>query len=158
MQKNPDRRHRRRRRLCAALLPLLLLLPACRPRTLYHRYLPVDPRGWDVTDTLRFNLPPATSTRLHTISLGIRFTQHMPWRDLYLVIEQRTLQHRRDTLHLFLANHTGRWQARGVVLHDRQAIVTAARLDTAHANTILVYHIMRTQRITGITEVGVKAQ
>ena len=136
----------------------MCLLSSCRPRTLYHHYEAVNPVGWSVTDTLCYELPPALSGRLHTLSLGVRFNQEFRYQDLYLVVEQRQPTPSRDTVHVHRATDRGRWQTRGVVLHDRETVVTATRLDTIRQNIFLIYHIMSPQEVTGITEVGLKVE
>ena len=141
--------------LCTLALCTLL---SCRPHVLYHHYETVNPKGWSVTDTLCYALPPAPSERLYTLSLGVRFNQSLRYQDLYLVVEQRQPVPSRDTVHVHLANERGRWQARGVVLHDCETVVTATRLDTAQQNTFLIYHIMSPQEVPGITEVGLKVE
>lgn len=141
--------------LCTLALCTLL---SCRPTTLYHHYEPVNPEAWRVTDTLRYELPPAPSDRLYTLSLGVRFNQGFRYQDLYLVVEQRQPVPSRDTVHVHLANERGRWQARGVVLHDCETVVAATRLDTTRHNTFFIYHIMHPQELTGITEVGLRVE
>lgn len=138
----------------------LLALGACQPLVHYYHYQPVDPLGWALTDTLLFTVPVSSNPQPHNVSLGIRFREQQRYRDLYLVLEQR-LQHGaalRDTLHLHLANERGRWQARGVVLHEHEVAATPARLDTLNPTTFLVYHVQGPQIITGITEVGLKVE
>ena len=137
---------------------LCMFLLSCRPRTLYHHYEAVNPEGWSVTDTLRYELPAATSNRPYTLSLGVRFNQKFRYQDLYLVVEQRQPVPSRDTVHVHLANERGHWLARGVVLYDHETVVTATRLDTAQQNTFFIYHIMSPQEVKGITEVGLKAE
>ncbi len=145
---------------CFSLLTIVLCtcLLSCRPRTLYYHYEPVNPEGWRVTDTLRYELPQAASDRLYTLSIGVRFNQKLCYQDLFLVVEQRQPIPSRDTVQVHLANERGRWQGRGVTLHDVETVVTATRLDTTQQNTFLIYHIMNPQEITGITEVGLKAE
>ena len=136
----------------------LCLLFSCRPTTLYYHYEPVNPEGWSVTDTLRYELPQAASDRLYTLSIGVRFNQKLRYQDLFLVVEQRQPIPSRDTIQMHLANERGRWQARGVTLHELETVVAATRLDTTQQNTFLIYHIMHPQEITGITEVGLRVE
>lgn len=144
-----------------------LLLTACHDTARLYIYQPVDPHGWNCTDTLRYDLPADTVAILRTYSLGVRFTEQMAYRNLWLVLEQRVTPlgsptqvppARRDTLCLSLAHDNGRWEGTGVICHEVQAVCTAAHTTAAAPMQLLVYHIMPQQAICGITEVGLKVE
>ncbi|MCR4995354.1 MAG: gliding motility lipoprotein GldH [Bacteroidales bacterium] len=142
------------------LLTIATFLFSCQSRRTYYQYQAVDDRCWSATDTLYFVPDTFTQDGLYTLKAGIRFNEHYPYRDLWLVIEQRTtkpvVSARRDTLHLVLANNEGRWLTNGVVLHEAEETVATSRLNMDDAYEFLVYHIMRDQNLTGVTEVGLK--
>ena len=76
--------------ICSVLsLALTAVLLGCRPSTPLCEYHPVNPRGWSTLDTLRFQLPPDSVSTRRTISLGVRFTERVEYRGLWLVVEQR---------------------------------------------------------------------
>lgn len=132
-------------------------MAACRDDVPLYEYQPVDTDGWGATDTLSFHLDaPETDTR-YILSLGIRATERVDYRDLWLVLEQRTDIRRRDTLHLILASDQAHWQTRGALLHELEEQVCETELPAGQPLDILVYHVMRRQDIAGLTEVGVKA-
>ncbi len=124
-----------------------------------HAYLPISDACWTYTDTLRFHLPPVESSRLYTFSVGIRANDRPSYRDLWVVVEQRTSgMCRRDTTHLFLASDRGAWHSPGVVLHDIEQVVAAARYEQGEEADILLYHIMSSQEVDGIVEAGIKVE
>ncbi len=145
------------------LLAALLLCAACRPRTEFCNYQPVSTEGWESTDTLRFEFTPLTAGNAYLASLGLRFTDMMPYQDLWLVLERRIVQRRdtlarRDTLHLPLGSDSGHWQVQGNVLHETDIPVDTFSLSDEQPVTFLVYHIMSRQSLPGITEVGLKVE
>lgn len=146
------------------ILPAVLLLcAACRPRTPFHRYLPVPTEGWDRTDTLRFDFVPRDTGGVFRTSLGLRFTEAMPYQDLWLVVERRIAHHRdvrahRDTLHVPLGTDRGRWTVEGSVLHETEVRADTFSLTRTQPVSFLVYHVMSRQSLPGVTEVGVKVE
>ena len=146
---------------------LLFCSLSCRNSVLLYSYQPVDSHGWSCTDTLHFELPADSLAALHTYSLGVRFTEEFVFSGLWLVLEQRfvptdkTMQippPRRDTLYLPLADDQGRWNASGVICHEIQAVCAAAQAPPNIPLTLLVYHIMPKQEVSGILEVGLKVE
>ena len=153
-------------RLSCVVVLLASFVVGCRPRTSFFAFQPVDLEGWSCTDTLRFMPPSATADGRYSLNLVVRFNNHLQYRDLWLVVEQRLraadqrmryLPHR-DTLHLVVANEAGKWLTPGVVLHEEEAFVGLPNLLEGEALEVLVYHIMREQELQGLTEVGLRME
>ncbi len=138
----------------------LLALSSCRQRPVLYDYVPVEPHGWLTTDTLRFTLPAVPADGDYTLSLGARYNSQFPYEDVWLVLEQRYLSvRRRDTLHLSMPTEMPTWQTNGIAYHEAEAPVTTTHLTPQQMPVeLLVYHVMRHQCLTGITEVGVKVE
>jgi len=149
-----------------------LALSSCRQRPVLYDYVPVNPHGWLTTDTLRFTLPAVPADGDYTFSLGTRFNSQYPYEDLWLVLEQRFVGagddaativgdecRHRDTLHLPMPTEKPTWQTNGIAFHEAEAPVTTTHLTPQQMPVeLLVYHVMRHQCLTGITEVGVKVE
>ena len=156
------------RRLCLLVAGgMLLCILSCRNHVRLYSFLPVDPHGWSCTDTLRFELPGDTIASFNTYSLCARFSEKVAYRGLWLVLEQRatpaeSLQQppspRRDTLYLPLAHENGKWEANGVIVHEAEAVCTATQIAPKTPLTLLVYHIMPKQEISGVLEIGLKVE
>ncbi|MBQ7444304.1 MAG: hypothetical protein IJS59_10660 [Bacteroidaceae bacterium] len=141
-----------------AALAMVLAVAACGRRPLIYEYQPVATQEWNATDTLRFHTPPAPRAGRYAVSVGLRASDMVAWRDVWLVLESRTRQNRhRDTLHIILASDRARWHTRGNVLHETEQSAAVLNLDSAQEAQLLVYHIMAHQALKGLTEVGVKA-
>lgn len=149
---------RSQRFLLGSLLSLALtaVLLGCRPSTPLCEYHSVDPRGWSTLDTLRFQLRADSASTQRTVSLGVRFTERVEYRGLWLVVEQRgqAITHR-DTMYLELAGKDGRWYVPGAVYHEMRAECTTLQTPAGQPLELLLYHIMPEQNILGFTEAGV---
>lgn len=154
-------------RSAATCMAIVALLVACHGRRTYHSYQAVDAQCWSATDTLRFTPDALSEDGLYSLLAGVRVNEHYPYRDLWLVVEQRTpsaatttsphTEHvSRDTLHVLLTDAKGNWLTQGVVLHTSEDVVTATRLTHDNPPEFLVYHIMRDQNLKGVMEVGLK--
>lgn len=146
-------------RLCFLLVVSCMGLVACQQRTVYHVYQPVDNTAWERMDTLRFDCPQLAEGGTFRCSVGVRFQEQMPYREVNLVLEHRIGHERvRDTLSMLLADDDGKWLTQGVALHEYE---TAAATITVPADAnmeLLIYHIMPRQELTGFTEVGLKIE
>jgi len=128
-------------------------------RPVLYDYVAVNPHGWLTTDTLRFTLSEVPRDGDYTLSLGARYNNLLLYEDIWLVLEQRNDSRHRDTLHLATPMELPTWQSNGTALHEAEAAVTTAHLTTQQMPVeLLVYHVMRHQRLTGIMEVGVRVQ
>lgn len=145
--------------LLGSLLSLVLtaVLLGCRPSTPLCEYHSVNPRGWSTLDTLRFQLRADCVSTQRTISLGVRFTERVEYRDLLLVVEQRgqAVAAHRDTLCLPLAGEDGRWFVEGNVYHEVRGECATLQTTAGQPLELLLYHIMPEQNILGFTEAGV---
>lgn len=143
--------------ICSVLsLALTAVLLGCRPSTPLCEYHSVDPRGWSTLDTLRFQLPPDSVSTRRTISLGVRFTERVEYRGLWLVVEQRGLAAaHRDTMFLPLAGEDGRWLVPGAVYHEVRGECATLQTPAGQPLELLLYHIMPEQNILGFIEAGV---
>ena len=147
---------------------LLLCFLACQKGVRFYSYQPVDPHGWSCLDTLRFELPADTIASLNTYSLGARFSQRVEYSGLWLVLEQRANPTeglvetppppRRDTLFLPLIHENGKLKGNDAVIHETEAVCTAAQTTPNTPLTLLVYHIMPMQEVSGVLEIGLKVE
>ena len=155
-----NRPHRAYRTCGLFLLLFAFALGACDRPVLYD-YQAVSSEGWLSTDTLRYQLEEIPHDGWYSFSLGLRYTNALPYQDVWLVLERRQGDHfrRRDTLHMTALQDSLSWQANGPILHEREEVVSASRLTAQQMPVLLlVYHIMQRQRLTGISDVGVKVE
>ena len=144
------------------IIAVVTAMMGCHQRLHYHHFLAVDNTCWSVTDTLHFAPVEVAQDGLYTITAGVRFRDSYPYRDLWLVVEQRSLDMaqmpHRDTVHVILSDRKGQWLTQGVVLHTTEDVVAATRLYKEHAYEFLVYHIMADQNLAGVSDIGLKIE
>lgn len=137
----------------------VLAIMGCHERRTYHHYQPVNTSCWAMTDTLRFTPENIDYEGDYRVSIGARVDDHYAYRNLWLVVEQRTLKGlrtaHRDTVNLILADSHGAWLTQGVVLHVAEEEVATTRLEKDECYEFLVYHIMSDQHLVGVNDVGV---
>ena len=111
-----------------------------------------------MTDTLCFTPENMDYDGSYRVGVGVRVDGHFSYRNLWLVVEQRTLTEprtaHRDTVNLILADSEGSWLTRGVVLHEAEEEVVTTRLEKDKRYEFLVYHIMSDQELVGVNDVG----
>lgn len=144
---------------CLYVISCCMGLAACQQGVVYHVYQPVDNIAWERTDTLHFDCPRLADGGRFRCSVGIRFQEQMPYRDVNLVLEHRIgNEHQRDTLSLMLTDDDGKWLTQGVALHEYEAEAATIEVPATATVELLIYHIMPRQSLTGLTEVGLKIE
>ncbi len=142
----------------AVVLLLAVLMVSCVSRTLIYSYLPVS-GGWLSTDTIRFHLADIPSNDIYSFHAGVRYTDRYSYRDIWLVMEQRTgTTVRLDTLHIDLMPAARGLRERGVVMHEAEVLVRAYRLAAGQGLDVLIYPIMTDSLLDGITDVGLRVE
>ncbi|MCR5820005.1 MAG: gliding motility lipoprotein GldH [Bacteroidaceae bacterium] len=132
-----------------------------------YNYKGVAEMTWGRTDTVRFEIP-RMEAGTHGISVGVRFSEQMPYADLWLVVEHRIdttealalpkpLMIGRDTVHLVVADDEKGWTVPGLTLHSAE--IKAKTLETPAARaSFLIYHVMEREDIPGISDIGIKVE
>lgn len=147
----------------ALLLCLGLLLPSCEKSTAYHSFRRVPEQNWAQADTLSFDIPVRDSLPAYLLSLEVRHAVQYPYRDLYLAVEWhfRTASgvspRRHRVVRYLLADERGRWLGTGWG-SLRVSGVPVGKLRFLRSGTLhcRVYHLMKTPRLQGIDDVGVR--
>lgn len=147
------------------VLPLLAcaFLCACndRPSAFDYRSTPVE--GWELGDTLKYHVDTIAASGNYHFSLGIRTSASTPYpyQSLWLVVKQHwhnPEQEVTDTIQYQLTNDRGDAQGHGVSLYQYDQGIKTLLLPQGASADISVYHIMRSEMIVGIADVGIKLQ
>ena len=148
-------------KFCGLFLALCAFALCSCDRPALYEYHAVSQSGWMSTDTLRYELKEVPHDGWYSLTLGVRYDDTYAYDDLWLVVERRQGDHsrHRDTLHMTTLQDTVGWQPRGSVLRVHEELATSAHLSAQQMPVrLLVYHIMHRQRLTGITDVGLKVE
>ena len=103
-----------KRKLILSMLLLLFLGVSCDRAVVYDEYVRTD-GGWKWQDAREFKVDISDTLSLHNIYVQVRHTVEYPMSNLYMFVHLKgpTGQHRKDTVNLILAEHSGEWTGRG---------------------------------------------
>ena len=138
---------------------IALSLSACTGGTVFHRYKPLPPEGWDRRDTMQFDLPKAERDIDGTLFVGLRTTANLRYRDVVLAVEQRLtspLFYRCDTVRYLLTDDEGFALSPGVNHHQYESQHVPFHLQKGQSGSVRIRHLMRHEVIPDITELGIR--
>lgn len=147
------------RHLRATLSAAALLLAACSPTTVYHRFRDVATEGWEHGDTVLFIIDSISSSDTYRFELDVRTTPQFPFQKLWLVVDRHFSApelHRRDTVECVLATPEGNITGRGVSLYAYTFSLPPLPLTQGQHGHIAVSHIMRRDLLEGVSDIGIK--
>lgn len=145
--------------LCAVLA--LLLWSSCSTSVFYHHYRSVPSEGWEHGDTVLFIVDTVPSSANYQFELGIRTTPKFPFQKLWLVIDRQFTNPdtvSRDTIECVLATPEGNITGKGVSLYSYAFRLPPMYLQQGQTGHIIVSHIMRSDLLTGVSDIGIKIQ
>ena len=152
-----------KRTLIAISMLACSMLCACndKPSAFDYRSTPVE--GWELGDTLKYHVDTILTTGTYLFSLGLRTSASTPYpyQSLWLVVKQHwhnPEQEVTDTIQCQLTNDRGDAQGHGVSLYQYDQNLKSIPLPQGASADISVYHIMRSEMIPGISDVGIKLQ
>lgn len=143
--------------LCATAT--MVLLAACTRSVSYDQYRAVPAEGWEHGDTVLFLVDTVRSSDNYQFELGIRTTPNFPFQKLWLVVDREftnpdTLC--RDTMECVLATPEGNITGKGVSLYSYAFKLPPLYLQEGQTGRIVVSHIMRSDLLTGVSDIGIK--
>lgn len=135
-------------------LAALMAAASCGSADECGRFRAVDAEGWNYGDTLLFATPDSLQAWHGDIVVAVRHTSTYPYRNLWLEISvPGDSLSRPDTVSVSLASADGKWLGRGLGL-SYQSADTVLRGKTITAPTVAVRHIMRTDKLRDIEQIG----
>lgn len=144
------------------LFPLISLsMIACTDGTFLHSYKPLPAEGWDIRDTITFDIPQVQEDLDATLYIGLRTKTNIGIRDIMLAVEQSNedaIVWRCDTVRYPLTDAEGNALNKGVNMHQYETLQIPCYLKKGKQGTIRIHHLMSNEVLTGITEVGIKIE
>ena len=142
----------------ALLIAAISVIAACSNSTEHSGYTKISPDGWIYGDTVRY-CPADTDSTMSTaydVMIVVRNNNSYEYSNLWLRIDYpgADTMHT-DTVNVVLADDFGNWLGKGIggsyQLVD--TVLRRVRLDASKA--IKVSHIMRTDTLEGIEQLGI---
>ncbi len=141
----------------AYILIMLLCLGACAPgHNDYSQFHNIPNEGWCYNDTLIFSPKPTDSTATGLMTLALRHSNDYIYSNIWVEVGYNTTNgHQKiDTLNILLADIYGRWYGKGLGASFQIQDTISPDMQIAKDSPITVRHIMRTDTLLGIEQVG----
>ncbi len=146
-----------------AFLALLAVcsFAACEHTPVCYSYCSTPVEGWEKGDTLHYHVDTIRHTGTYAMTIGIRSSASTPYpyQTLWLVVRQQWHNpetQRCDTVECTLANADGDLTGTGVSVYQYEMPFTQMTLSQGASADIRITHLMRTEMLPGITDVGIK--
>lgn len=133
--------------MMASIVAVLAI--GCRQQADDACFVAVDATGWDYGNVAEFH--PADSVWKGNVALLIKHTTAYPYSNLWLEVTYPGL--RTDTLNITLADDFGNWRGKANGLSVTTTDTIAHGL-TLNNGTIKLRHVMRTDRLPQIEQIG----
>lgn len=148
-------------RLFLCLVATLAFLTACKHTPVCYAYCSTPVEGWEKGDTLRYHVDTLRHDGLYAMSIGIRSSASTPYpyQTLWLVVRQRWHNPERemcDTVECTLCSPDGDVTGTGVSVYQYEQPFSQMELTEGASADIRITHLMRTEMLPGISDVGVK--
>lgn len=146
-----------RKILLLALSSIMLI--ACQKEAVYTHFESL-PCTWSADSTLVFHPVLSDSINEYQVLINIRHTDRYPYQNLWLFvdIQQDTVLLRRDTIEAQMANERGEWYGKGMSQYTLPLLYLENEILTQGKYTLTIQQGMRTEKLQGITEVGVRVE
>lgn len=137
----------------------LIMISSCTDNSRSGQFHPIDADAWLYGDTLSFTAECNDTVWHGDIAVAIRHTASYPYSNIWLEISYPDLKPIvRDTVNIRLADNLGNWYGHGSGLSFQCVDTVARNLTLPSPVTVNLRHIMRTDRLTDIEQVGIMFQ
>lgn len=139
------------------LITILLCLGACVPgHNDYSQFENIPAEGWCYNDTLTFIPEPKDSSATGVLTLALRHNNDYIYSNLWVEVsylnDSATVT---DTLNIELADIYGHWYGKGLGSRFQTEDTVSTSFHTVKGSPVKVRHIMRTDTLDGIEQVGI---
>lgn len=139
---------------------LATMLFSCSNNTLYNESFTLPEYGWDKNNAVGFSVDVPDSLAIFNFAINIRNTTEYRYSNLYvfLITEFPNGNVSRDTLEILLADINGSWLGKGWGNTKENNITLRENLRFPESGMYNFYiqQAMRTDTLTGISDVGIK--
>ncbi|MDE6120901.1 MAG: gliding motility lipoprotein GldH [Muribaculaceae bacterium] len=125
----------------------------------FSAFQTVDPAGWDYADHVQFRVDTLRDSvsRKGTMVVSLRHTHGYEYSNIWLELSTPVNDsiRLRDTLNIRLADSYGHWLGKGIGPSLTVSDTVATPYDLSCGQTLTLRHIMRTDTLAGIEQVGI---
>lgn len=138
------------------LLTLLAVCTSCADRVIYSESIDIDKTGWDINDTLYFDVELTDTISLLDIGMTITHTDDYPYSNIWLFLEVSSDNGSQftDTLNYIIAESSGKWV--GAKKGENYVVNTSYRdyVKMAHTGNyrFAIRQGMREEKLRGVSK------
>lgn len=142
--------------LWIAALAVMALCYACTSSDEHGSFAAVNVDGWNYGDSLQFVLgEPEDSIIEGNLAIVVRHSASYDYSNLWLEVSYpQTENISPDTFNIRLSDSFGNWYGKGLGLSFQQTDTVGRKLKLTSPATLSVRHIMRTDRLEDIEQIG----
>lgn len=147
------------RQLAVLTFLAALCMMGCSRNKVFTDYAHVDDIGWRRADSVMFSVDSVSEDGEYYLKLGMRSDNRYPFMDIAVVVERRIFPREtlhRDTIFLDLINPNGHSRGKGVNVYQYLFDIDTLYLDKGDSVAVSVKHIMTTDTLTGISDIGIE--
>ena len=135
-----------------------LLLVACQQNVVFTAYESLPASGWDMDSVMVFHPTVEDSIGNYQMLISIRHTDRYPYQNMWMFVDvkQDSVQLRRDTIEVQLANARGEWYGKGLSEYTLPVIYLENIPLLQGEYTIGIQQGMREESLRGVSNVGLK--
>ena len=136
----------------------LTSLMSCMDSPIINKYVSVDSKGWQSTDTVNIEIPPQKSTSDANISLRVRTTEDYPYKDLHMRVTIKSNGKELSTADtkINIYDENGEAIGKGFPYAENGSTTPILmKLETDSNYTVCITHLMETVNLCGISDVGI---
>ena len=144
------------------LLLIFFAAVSCSSGEVYFQYRTVNPEGWDKDSLCVFEIEIPAADVLYNVYLHIRSMPDYPCQNIWFFLSQENPggQTAKDTVEYYLADSRGRWLGKGAGAVKEMLVLYAEDYSFEETGicTFNIGHGMRTERLRGISEIGMRVE
>jgi gliding motility-associated lipoprotein GldH len=140
----------------------VLLVASCDHHLVHEENHPIPEASWEKDHVLSFRVDMEDTLQAHHISINVRNTSAYPMSNLFLFVSIVSPDglFNRDTIQFHLAEPSGKWVGKGFgsIYSNRFRYKNNVRFPVTGSYHFTIEHGMRTDRLEGISDVGLRIE
>jgi gliding motility-associated lipoprotein GldH len=136
----------------------LTSLMSCIDSPIINKYVSVDTKGWQSTDTVNIEISSQKNAADANISIRVRTTEDYPYKDLHMRVTIKSNGKKLSTTDtkINIYDKNGETTGKGFpYIENRSTTPILMKLETDSNYTVCITHLMETVNLCGISDVGI---
>ena len=134
---------------------------SCATDTVYYSYAHTPVAGWELNDTLTFNIPGMAASGTYSQQVGLRMTSAFPFTSISLIVEQRIMPRGKvltDTIKCPITDIRGNFLGDGISSFQYMFPLREVTLNKKDSIHVSIRHNMKREILPGVSDIGLKME